>query len=176
MANFKLTQTGEQIQEDLNLLDNNSATNGQVLTADGSGGASWKTPSGGGGSGSGGLYYHRISVSITPNDPDANPENQSISVIFGLYSNNSNAFTFSTFRSYVSSLMGENLGMYGLTISGMFIDPIYNDYTYGNLVFVNSPDSETLYFYFFYVLGQQMGFTSTVFDSSSTFLDEVYRA
>lgn len=44
MANFKLTQTGEQIQADLNLLDSNSATSGQVLTANGTGGASWQNP------------------------------------------------------------------------------------------------------------------------------------
>ncbi len=47
MANFKLNQTGEQIQADLNLLDNNSATQGQVLTANGTGGASWQNASGG---------------------------------------------------------------------------------------------------------------------------------
>lgn len=48
MANFKLTQTGEQIQADLDLLDKNSATAGQVLTANGTGGASWQDASGGG--------------------------------------------------------------------------------------------------------------------------------
>ena len=42
MANFKLTQTKEQIQADLNLIDSNSATSGQVLTANGTGGASWQ--------------------------------------------------------------------------------------------------------------------------------------
>lgn len=47
MANFKLNQTGEQIQADLNLLDSNSATQGQVLTANGTGGASWQNASGG---------------------------------------------------------------------------------------------------------------------------------
>lgn len=47
MANFKLTQTKEQIQADLDLLDKNSATQGQVLTADGVGGAIWQEPSGG---------------------------------------------------------------------------------------------------------------------------------
>ena len=45
MANFKLTQTGEQIQADLDLLDKNSATQGQVLTADGTGRASWQNAS-----------------------------------------------------------------------------------------------------------------------------------
>lgn len=47
MANFKLTQTKEQIQADLNLLDNNSATQGQVLTANGTGGASWQNAASG---------------------------------------------------------------------------------------------------------------------------------
>ena len=42
MANFKLTQTKEQIQADLDLIDSNSATQGQVLTANGTGGASWQ--------------------------------------------------------------------------------------------------------------------------------------
>lgn len=42
MANFKLNQTGEQIQADLNLIDSNNATEGQVLTANGTGGASWQ--------------------------------------------------------------------------------------------------------------------------------------
>ena len=51
MANFKLTQSKEQIQADLNLLDSNTATNGQVLTANGTGGASWQNASGGGGGG-----------------------------------------------------------------------------------------------------------------------------
>ena len=48
MANFKLTQTKEQIQADLDLLDKNSAMQGQVLTANGTGGATWQEPSGGG--------------------------------------------------------------------------------------------------------------------------------
>lgn len=48
MANFKLTQTKEQIQADLDLLDKNSATQGQVLTANGTGGASWQNAAGGG--------------------------------------------------------------------------------------------------------------------------------
>lgn len=47
MANFKLTQTKEQIQADLNLLDKNTATAGQVLTANGTGGASWQNAAGG---------------------------------------------------------------------------------------------------------------------------------
>lgn len=59
MANFKLTQTGEQIQADLNLLDKNSATSGQVLTANGTGGASWQNASSGSGGGTQ-LYLHEI--------------------------------------------------------------------------------------------------------------------
>lgn len=59
MANFKLTQTGEQIQADLNLLDSNSATSGQVLTANGTGGASWQNVSSGSGGGTQ-LYLHEI--------------------------------------------------------------------------------------------------------------------
>lgn len=51
MANFKLNQTGEQIQADLDLLGSNSATQGQVLTANGTGGASWQDASGGSGGG-----------------------------------------------------------------------------------------------------------------------------
>ena len=65
MANFKLTQTKEQIQADLDLLDKNTATAGQVLTANGTGGASWQNASGGGGSGGasiGGGY--RITSSV----------------------------------------------------------------------------------------------------------------
>ena len=56
MANFKLTQTGEQIQEDLDLLDSNTATQGQVLTANGAGGASWQNASSGSGASVGGGY------------------------------------------------------------------------------------------------------------------------
>ena len=56
MANFKLNQTGEQIQADLNLLDSNSATQGQVLTANGTGGATWQNASGTQ------LYKHNITV------------------------------------------------------------------------------------------------------------------
>ena len=49
MANYKLNQTGEQIQNALNLIDSNTATSGKVLTADGNGGASWQDASSGGG-------------------------------------------------------------------------------------------------------------------------------
>lgn len=47
MANFTLDQTGQEIQDILDTVGNNQATQGQVLTADGSGGASWQNASGG---------------------------------------------------------------------------------------------------------------------------------
>lgn len=47
MADFVLNQSGQQIQDDLDLLDSNNATQGQVLTADGQGGASWQNGGGG---------------------------------------------------------------------------------------------------------------------------------
>lgn len=49
MANYQSTHTGAQIDEGIDLLDSNSATAGQVLTANGTGGASWQNASGGGG-------------------------------------------------------------------------------------------------------------------------------
>lgn len=66
MANFKLTQTKEQIQADLDLLDKNTATAGQVLTANGTGGASWQNASGGGSGGGTQLYLHSIAYSGMP--------------------------------------------------------------------------------------------------------------
>ena len=48
MANYKSTHTGAQIDAGIDLLDKNSATAGQVLTADGTGGASWQNAAGGG--------------------------------------------------------------------------------------------------------------------------------
>lgn len=64
MANFKLTQTKEQIQADLDLLDKNTATAGQVLTANGTGGASWQNAAGGGKS----LVYIVPNETYTDND------------------------------------------------------------------------------------------------------------
>lgn len=46
MANFTLDQTGQEIQDILDTVGNNEATQGQVLTADGNGGASWQNASG----------------------------------------------------------------------------------------------------------------------------------
>ena len=68
MANFKLTQTKEQIQADLDLLDKNSATAGQVLTANGTGGASWQNASGGGGGFTPRLIYGAETVSASSFD------------------------------------------------------------------------------------------------------------
>ena len=42
MANYQSTHTGAQIDEGIDLLGSNSATQGQVLTANGTGGASWQ--------------------------------------------------------------------------------------------------------------------------------------
>lgn len=47
MANFTLDQTGQEIQDILDTVGNNQATSGQVLTADGNGGASWQNAGGG---------------------------------------------------------------------------------------------------------------------------------
>ena len=60
MANYQSTHTGSEIDAGINLLENNSATSGQVLTANGTGGASWQNASGG--SGSGTLYSHNIKI------------------------------------------------------------------------------------------------------------------
>ena len=64
MANFKLTQTKEQIQADLDLLDKNTATAGQVLTANGTGGASWQNAASGGSGGGTQLYRHVINNNV----------------------------------------------------------------------------------------------------------------
>lgn len=50
MANYQSTHTGTEIDAGIDLLDKNSATAGQVLTANGTGGASWQNASGSGGS------------------------------------------------------------------------------------------------------------------------------
>lgn len=42
MAKYQSTHTGAQIDEGIDLLGSNSATKGQVLTANGTGGASWQ--------------------------------------------------------------------------------------------------------------------------------------
>ena len=67
MANFKLTQTKEQVQADLDLLDKNSATAGQVLTANGTGGASWQNAASGGVPGKN-LVYIVPNETMTDND------------------------------------------------------------------------------------------------------------
>lgn len=42
MANYQSTHTGAEIDAGIDLLNSNSATSGQVLTANGTGGASWQ--------------------------------------------------------------------------------------------------------------------------------------
>lgn len=49
MANYQSTHTGAEIDAGIDLLDSNSATQGQVLTANGTGGATWQDAAGGGG-------------------------------------------------------------------------------------------------------------------------------
>ena len=63
MANYQSTHTGAEIDAGIDLLDKNSATSGQVLTANGTGGASWQNASGGTQ-----LYLHQIT--ITSGDPE----------------------------------------------------------------------------------------------------------
>lgn len=100
MANFKLTQTGEQIQADLDLLDKNSATQGQVLTANGSGGASWQNASSGGGSGS----FTGYNISTVG---DSNPSSKSASINVMRYNN--------TYYSYSTSTLGDSVeGAYAI--------------------------------------------------------------
>ena len=69
MANYQSTHTGAEIDAGIDLLDKNSATNGQVLTANGTGGATWQDPSGGSGGGTQ-LYKHTILFNRTPRDRD----------------------------------------------------------------------------------------------------------
>ena len=47
MANYQSTHTGAEIDAGIDLLDKNSATQGQVLTADGAGKASWQNAASG---------------------------------------------------------------------------------------------------------------------------------
>lgn len=47
MANCQSTHTGAEIDSGIDLLDNNSATSGQVLMANGTGGATWQNASSG---------------------------------------------------------------------------------------------------------------------------------
>ena len=60
---YQSTHTGAEIDAGINLLDKNSATQGQVLTADGRGGASWQNASGGSGGGTQ-LYRHVITSDV----------------------------------------------------------------------------------------------------------------
>lgn len=46
MKNYQSTHTGAEIDAGIDLLDNNTATDGQVLTANGTGGATWQDAKG----------------------------------------------------------------------------------------------------------------------------------
>ena len=59
---YQSVHSGAEIDAGIDLLDKNSATQGQVLTANGTGGASWQNTSGGGGGNQ--IYLHEITISI----------------------------------------------------------------------------------------------------------------
>lgn len=144
MANYKLTQSKEQIQADLNLLDSNTATQGQVLTANGTGGASWqdatevvanpvlagtesdltglevagtkyKIPTGGAGGGTQ-LYLHKI-VATIQNSGDVITD---ITVEFSLYLTNSNEITINDLRNYATNNFYVPGTVYGSTLDGQY--------------------------------------------------------
>ena len=106
MANTTLTQTGQQVQADLDLLDNNNATQGQVLTADGQGGCAWANAGGGSGTQ---LYKHQIQVSDNNNNnfvvlkfTGYGTINTPITTYSLLSSNITNLFIIGNLRKYVS--------------------------------------------------------------------------
>ena len=94
MANYQSTHTGAEIDAGIDLLNNNSATEGQVLTANGTGGASWQNASGGGGS----LYLHFIRMY----------KNQTgiveYTIYINIYSKNATPFTAETFTQFIDNL------------------------------------------------------------------------
>lgn len=79
MANYQSTHTGAEIDAGIDLLDSNSATSGQVLTANGTGGASWQNAGGGGG---GDIYLQTIEI-------DATKSTDTIAVYFSIYTKSS---------------------------------------------------------------------------------------
>lgn len=137
MANFKLTQTGEQIQADLDLLDKNSATQGQVLTANGTGGASWQNVSGGGSSSFTG--YNITTVG------DSNPSSKSASINVMRYNN--------TYYSYSTSTLGDSVegayaiwwyGDYDTNYPQKFVSGTLIDSTDGHLITCSNTNINTL--------------------------------
>lgn len=118
MANYKLNQTGEQIQADLNLLDSNSATEGQVLTANGTGGASWQNASGGGKQ----LYVHNIKVKGTYKISNKSIEFSAATALIRIISSKPDSYTINdyvalaniignTSSPYDSAPIGERCGI-----------------------------------------------------------------
>ena len=85
MANFTLDQTGQEIQDILDTVGNNEATQGQVLTADGNGGASWQNASGGS------LYRHSVYIG---NATDSAP-------IITIFNHSSNSLTLTDVAKYL---------------------------------------------------------------------------
>lgn len=110
MTNYKLNQTGEQIQNALNLIDSNTATSGQVLTADGNGGASWQDASGGGGTQ---LYRHILKFT------DKAGRNYPIQILF--YCDKSSTFvSISELRTYLQSKSTDNVYYFSDNVFGSF--------------------------------------------------------
>lgn len=89
MANFTLDQTGQEIQDILDTVGNNEATQGQVLTADGNGGASWQNASGEK------IYLHNIQGSATDTY-----------IFIRIISKNNTAFTINTLLEYIYNNYG----------------------------------------------------------------------
>lgn len=102
MANFTLDQTGQEIQDILDTVGNNQATQGQVLTADGSGGASWQNASGGS------LYAHYTML-----------DNFTKTFIF--ITNSSTTFTNDSLATYLYN-NGFNDSSYGIKNTYVTID------------------------------------------------------
>lgn len=89
MAKYNSPYTGKQIDESVELLKNNTASVGQILTADGEGGASWVTPEmeEEESSSSVKLYKHSIKFSIGM---------LAHSSVYEIISDNPDPFTFET--------------------------------------------------------------------------------
>lgn len=80
---YQSTHTGQEIDAGIDLLDSNSATQGQVLTANGTGGASWQDTSGGG------MQPNTFTVTVDNTATNASGDLNIISYENGVFSNHS---------------------------------------------------------------------------------------
>lgn len=87
------TLYSKTIKTTASAIDSSTATAGQVLTADGNGGASWQTASGGGLS----LYQHNIAFRSSSGTS---------AVSFAIFTNDSTPFTKTTLGSYLYNTYG----------------------------------------------------------------------